>query len=66
MTVRDPPETGSVEKKGQDNELDREPGRRKPGEWAVWLTVLGRCIELYESKGVARYGKNTKGLFLKV
>jgi hypothetical protein len=38
MTVRDLPETGSVEKEGQDNELDslnREPGRSKLGEWAV-------------------------------
>lgn len=49
MTVRDPPDTGSVEKEGEDNELDREPGRSKPGEWAVWLTVLGRCIVPQES-----------------
>ena len=35
MTVRDPPETGSVEKEGQDNESDGEPGRSKPEEWDV-------------------------------
>lgn len=40
MTVRDPPETDSVEKEGQENELDREPGRSKLGEWADRKSVV--------------------------
>jgi hypothetical protein len=35
MTKQDPPETGSVEKEGQSNKLDREPGHGKLGAWAV-------------------------------